>query len=150
MLGQLSMSRNWRLRRRRRWALLMLLWVPLAEAQQVYKWTDAQGTVHYSEQKPAAQAKVLILKHDASAETPEQAVAEAARAQAEGRPALDRAEQAQRTRMCAKARDNLKLLDSPAIVLGSADPHTATQLSGEQREAARDEARQQIRTYCDE
>ncbi|MDE2316814.1 MAG: DUF4124 domain-containing protein, partial [Xanthomonadaceae bacterium] len=32
--------------------LALLLIAPLAAAQQIYKWTDATGTVHYSQSAP--------------------------------------------------------------------------------------------------
>ncbi|WP_114240122.1 DUF4124 domain-containing protein [Dyella sp. C9] len=130
--------------------LLLLLLAPAAWAQQVYKWTDAQGTVHYSEQKPVGDAKVLRLQDHATGEAAEPSPAEATRDQQAGEPALERAEHEQRARMCGKARDNLKLLDSPALVLSHADVNTATRLSDEQREQARGEARDQIRMYCND
>lgn len=36
--------------------------VPLAYADQIYKWTDANGRVHYTNEKPPADAKVESLK----------------------------------------------------------------------------------------
>ncbi len=39
-------------------AVALLLLAPLATAQ-VYKWTDASGTVHYSEAPPAQGTKYL-------------------------------------------------------------------------------------------
>lgn len=38
--------------------LMMILVASVAEAQTYYKWTDERGTVHFSDQPPAGQAKV--------------------------------------------------------------------------------------------
>lgn len=130
------------------WVLLMA--PAVATAQQIYQCTDAAGTVHYSELRPVGDAKVMRLTRDEPRVTPEQAVEAAARALADRQAELERVDQQQRQRMCAKARNNLQLLDSNAIVLGSGDIKTATRLSDEQRHAARNEARQQVGKYCDE
>lgn len=128
--------------------LLASLWPSMSLAQHIYKWTDAAGTVHYSEQPPAGNAKVLQLA-DRDSRAPEDAVQETAKARADASAELDRAESAQRQRLCDKARSNFKRLDGPGLVLSGGDIDTATQMSEEQRHAARDEAKRQIAEYCD-
>lgn len=151
MLGQLNVAPAFlRLLRSRRLWLLLLLTPAVVAAQQVYKWTDAAGTVHYSEHRPVGAATVMKLSGDEHPATPEQAVEEASRALADGQAELAQVDRRQRQRMCAKARGNLKLLDSDAMVLGHGDMKTATRLSDEQRSAARSEAKQQMGMYCDE
>lgn len=141
-------------RPRRRFARLscyVLLAAPaLVCAQQVYKWTDSAGTVHYSERPPARHAQVLHVVGDSPAVAAEDAVAEASKAIEQGKSELDRVDHEQRQRMCAKARNNQQLLDSPAMVLGSGNINTAAKLTDEQRDAARVETTQQIGAYCNE
>ena len=40
----------------------LLLVAPLAAAQQIYKWTDAKGTVHYSQSAPAEGTRYQQVK----------------------------------------------------------------------------------------
>ena len=151
MLGQLNVSLAFlRLLGSKRLWLVVLLAPSVVAAQQAYKWTDAAGTVHYSEHRPVGAATVMKLPGDEHRTTPEQAVEDASRALTGGQAELAQVDRRQRQRMCATARGNLKLLDSNAMVLGNGDMKTATRLSDEQRNAARSEAKQQMGMYCDE
>jgi hypothetical protein len=135
----------------KRISLCLALTMPaVADAQQVYKWKDAAGTMHYSEQPPADAASVIRLSMQEPRATPEQALAEASQALADGQESLDHANRKQRQRMCSTARSNLQLLDSGALVVGSGNIGSATKLSGEQREAARAEAKEHIGKYCND
>jgi len=120
-------------------------------AQQVYKWTDASGTVHYSEQPPASGVKNERMTLSGATEGTASAEAAQAEADAAADPeALQKANDAQEAHMCSVARDNLKLLDSDARIASGGDITTATQVIGEEREKARGEARSQIERYCHE
>jgi len=44
--------------------LLLFLFATLADAQ-VYRWVDAKGTVHYSNEKPPAEVKATVVNIDA-------------------------------------------------------------------------------------
>ena len=46
---------------------LILALVSASAAAQVYRWVDAQGTVHYSSEKPPAGANATLLNIDAKA-----------------------------------------------------------------------------------
>jgi len=120
-------------------------------AQQVYKWTDATGTIHYSEQPPPGDVKSeRMTLAGATAGTPTIAEATAAADEVADSKALEKASDAQEERMCSIARQNLALLDSDARIASGSDVTTATQVIGEEREKARDEARSQIERYCHE
>lgn len=51
-------------------ALLMALLAFSASAQEVYKWTDDQGVVHFSDRKPADQSAQSLQLEAAPASTP--------------------------------------------------------------------------------
>lgn len=42
--------------------LVLLLLLPAAASAELYKWTDAEGRVHFTDKKPAVAAKVETLK----------------------------------------------------------------------------------------
>jgi hypothetical protein len=130
--------------------------VASAVAQTVYKWTDASGVTHYSEQPPpqTVKTKQLILKGTAPAPAESASVAPAPSPQSPA-TALDAAKSDFRKQACATANSNLKELSGSRMVLDTgttenpAGVEGARILSPEQREAAKSEAQQQIQQYCD-
>jgi hypothetical protein len=114
-------------------------------SQQVYKWRDAAGTVHYSEQAPPVSMKStsISLSSSTATETPA-----ADPVVPTDEAALAAASDKQEQHLCTVARGNLALLDSDSIIANGGDIATATQLRGEQREKARAEAKSQIARYC--
>ncbi len=141
---------------RRRLALmgLTLLVAGAACAQTYYKWTDAQGVTHYSEQPPAVKAKTIRL-HATGDSSPEPAAAATTASPGEVAAALGAAKSDYRKQSCATARNNLKLLSGQAMVLDAgtvANPAMVTggrKLSAEQREAAKVNAQKQIQEFCE-
>ena len=135
---------------------LMCAVIASAVAQTVYKWTDASGVTHYSEQPPpqAVKAKQLQLKGATPAPAPAESAPPTPPAQSAA-TALDAAKSDFRKQACTTANSNLKLLSGSSMVLDtgttatSADVEGARILSPEQREAAKSEAQQQIQQYCD-
>jgi hypothetical protein len=124
----------------------------IASAQTFYKWADAHGTTHYSEQKPASAAKIVTLGASPVAVP---AVAASQTLPASASVALDEAKSAFRRQACATARSNLALLMSGSMVVDAgtvqkpAGLESATKLSPEQRSAAKATAQEQIDDYCD-
>ena len=116
-------------------------------AQQVYKWTDAAGTVHYEEHPQAKNAKLVELKGGvdtpvpSTGDTPQLTVSKAD---------VDQADTAQRAHLCQVARDNLKRIDSKAPVTDGGDIQSARLLSGDDRLKARGDAQAQIGSYCND
>jgi protein-tyrosine-phosphatase len=123
-------------------------------AQQVYKWRDAQGTIHYSEQPPPIGVKSSVLRLAADMNTGKtESLEDSKAASSEGGQASDSIvalDQAQRHSLCQTARNNFKLLSGQVIVVNGGDITTARQLDEEQRAKARDEAQAQIGQYCDD
>ena len=116
-------------------------------AQQVYKWTDAAGTVHYEEHPQAKNAKRVDLAGGvdtpvpSSGDTPQLTVSKAD---------LDSTDKAQRIHLCQVARDNLKRIDGQAAVVDGSDIQSARLLSGDDRLKARGDAQAQIGSYCND
>lgn len=114
-------------------------------SQQVYKWKDAAGTMHYSQQPPPDGVKGTQMRLP-TADVAVDAVPPAT--SQKGMAALDKANDEQIKHLCSVARQNQKLLDSDAMIASDGDIATATQLVGEQRERERNEAKAQVARYC--
>ena len=116
--------------------------VATAVAQSVYKWTDASGVTHYSEQPPpqAIEAKQLQLNGATPAPEPAPAASTPPSPQSTA-TALDAAKSDFRKQACATAQSNLKVLSGRGMVLDNgtlekpAGIEGAKPLSPEQREA---------------
>ena len=133
-------------------AVALLLLAPVALAQ-VYKWTDAHGTVHYSETPPAqgvhytqvtttgssrATAPQAPTDNPASA-SPEQP------AKASTAPVADTPEN--RTAFCASLKSNLTLLNSSTPVVRQ-DGGATRALDDTQRKQEAATANAQYAQYC--
>lgn len=124
-----------------------------ASAQTYYKWTDAHGVTHYSaQQPPAVKAQPLHLRGDAPAPAVAATVTPPPATTAQD---LNAAKDDFRKQACTTARDNLRVLSGPSMVLDTGtlehpdDVTTASKLSTEQRAAATVSAHRQIDQYCD-
>lgn len=115
------------------YALLALLLPALAAAADVYRWTDAQGTVHYSDQ-PHPGASAVTVDPGAAA-----APSGGGRNAGEADAAPSKAERADaiRVEQCEKANERLAKLQNAATV-------TTTGPDGEKRELSADERVQAI------
>lgn len=113
-----------------------------APQQKYYKWTDAQGTVHFSAQPPQGRkAKVVDVKGDARSEPPPQPAAQPT-------DELEQAEAEYRRQSCEAARNDLKLLGSGQMVVQGDSAATATKLNAEQRTRATTAAKARVDQFC--
>jgi hypothetical protein len=130
-------------------AMALLLLAPLATAQ-VYKWTDASGTVHYSEAPPAqgthykqvkttGTAAPLVAPASSSSEASREPAAEPAK------PVADTPEN--RARMCDSLKANLTALQGGGPVVMQTNGKT-TALDGDQRKQQITAAQGQYEQYC--
>lgn len=138
-------------------AVALLLLAPLAAAQQIYKWTDAQGTVHYSQSPPpqGTNYKQMTLAgvtesadpgddaparqpatDDTSSDTP---------APAPSAPMADTP--ANRTKLCATLQSNLATLhgSGPVVMQQNGKPAVLDDAQRKQQIAS---ANAQYRQYC--
>ncbi|KRE85415.1 hypothetical protein ASG75_07420 [Rhodanobacter sp. Soil772] len=130
-------------------AVALLLLAPLAVAQ-VYKWTDASGTVHYSEAPPAQGTKfskvtttgtVEPLAAPASSETADRREAPAEPA----KPVADTPEN--RSKMCDALKANLAALQGSGPVTMQQDGKTVA-LDDAQRKQQTASAQAQYDQFC--
>lgn len=132
---------------------LLLLGLGSAGAQQIYKWTDAQGRVHYSSQPPRdVQAEPVRITPPPSARQPQTsppgtAQQEPAPSTAQDDPAA--AHQAAYRENCEIARRNLALLEDESKRRFRIDGGEPVYLTDEERQARIAQAREMIATYCE-
>lgn len=131
---------------------ILLLLTAHAQAQ-VYKWTDAQGRVHYSAQPPpgAQASEIRIAPAPPSAQPAPAAADEVSDTAAESPPEnhQDSSQQAIFRQNCEIARQNLAVLQDLSVRRFSEDGEEAIYYSDEQRQAKIEEAQEMVATYCD-
>ncbi|PWK84709.1 DUF4124 domain-containing protein [Fulvimonas soli] len=129
-------------------ALALLLLAPLAAAQ-VYKWTDASGTVHYSETPPPQGTKYQQMTLSGSAEPiaqPSSSESRENRPEPEA-PASVADTPANRARLCASLKSNLETLKGSGPVVMQEGGQQKV-LDDSQRKAQIDAAGRQYQQYC--
>jgi hypothetical protein len=132
-------------------AALAMLVMSAAISQNYYKWTDAKGVTHYSEQPPSIKAQQIKLR---TSESPLPVSAATITSPEALAVSLDAAKRDFKKQACATAHSNLQLLSSQAMVLDTgsvtkpADVSSARKLSLEQRDAAKVDAQKQIDEFC--
>jgi hypothetical protein len=131
-------------------AVALLLLAPLATAQ-VYKWTDAHGTVHYDQAPPAQGTKFKQVTTTGSVKPlAEPAAASSSAAIAEpaaepGKPMADTPEN--RGKMCESLKTNLAALQaSGPVVMQQGGKSTALDSAQRKQQAAAAQA--QYDQYC--
>ncbi len=129
-------------------AVALLLLAPLATAQ-VYKWTDAHGTVHFSETPPAQGTTFKKVKSNGSAEplvAPAPAASvDSAPAPSSGLPVADTPEN--RGKLCDSLKANFGALQGHGpVVMQQGNKSIA--LDANQRKQQVDAAQSQYRQYC--
>lgn len=135
-------------------AVALLLLAPLATAQ-VYKWTDAGGTVHYSEAPPAQGTAYKQVKTTGSAQPlapppPAARADDSSGGSSEGggqavKPVADTPEN--RGKLCASLKSNLAALGGSGPVVMQQDGKPAV-LDAAQRKQQADSAQAQYQQYC--
>ncbi|OOG48106.1 DUF4124 domain-containing protein [Rhodanobacter sp. C01] len=131
-------------------AVALLLLAPLATAQ-VYKWTDASGTVHYSQDAPPQGTKYKQVKTVGSAEplsAPAAASAPESSSQtaAAAPPAADTS--GNQSTFCVSLRANLAALQGSAPVVMKQPDGKTTALDDDQRKQQASSAQTQYDQYC--
>lgn len=140
--------------------LLVLTGVPLVAGAQVYKWTDANGTVHYADEPPAngaAYKNVKTATHTAS-EAGQDKTSRSDRHHADKAPsgktddsqASSRVQDTpeNREKLCDNLTSNLELLESDSPVVTRDGDGGDKVLSGDSRKQELANARQQYQQYC--
>jgi hypothetical protein len=131
-------------------ALALLLLAPLVYAQ-AYKWTDANGTVHYSQTPPPAGTKYSQITLSGSAQAPappantEPAAASTAPAANPSAPVADTPEN--RARLCSQLKTNLDTLHGGGPVVMQQGTQQVV-MNADQRQQQLGTAEAQYQQYC--
>lgn len=131
-----------------------------AQAQQVYRWVDAQGDVHYSQTPPpgaganAKRVDVTPTPADATGARAQQAlvnsVASADKAQQEAaqKASQQAAQKAQQQQACDAARAKLQGYMEAHRVITNANSANPTYYTGENLVKFREQAQEQVNKVC--
>ncbi|MFA6228855.1 MAG: DUF4124 domain-containing protein [Rhodanobacter sp.] len=131
-------------------ALALLLLAAQVNAQ-VYKWTDASGTTHYSEAPPAKGTKFDKVTTTGTVEPLEKPAAKAANTEGATessvaqKPVADTPEN--RSKLCESLKTNLTTLQGTAAVVMQQGGKTVA-LDDAQRKQQTDAAQAQYNQYC--
>lgn len=139
-------------------AVALALAAASAADAQVYKWKDANGTTHYSDQPPAVGAKYEQVQVNSSVSTPVTASAAAPASTSTTASAATAAKPAQpagkvtdtpdnRAKLCADLGKNIALLNSQQP-LTIADSGAQKSMSDDQRHQQLATAQAQQKQYC--
>jgi len=129
--------------------------VPAADKQQVYKWTDANGVVHFSDAPPPNDTKNVESLHlaggtttaAAAADRPNDAAA-ASSAAASAAPAAAPANATDDATLCKQSRANLELLQGKTPVGIAGADGKAQVLDDKAREIQIASAKRAISRFC--
>ncbi|MFC5579530.1 DUF4124 domain-containing protein [Rhodanobacter terrae] len=131
-------------------AVALLLLAPLATAQ-VYKWTDAGGTVHYSETPPPQGTKFSKVTTTGTVQplaAPAAAASTAGSSEPAAAPAQPVADNPQnRAKLCNSLKTNIAALQGSAPVVMQQNGKTVA-LDADQRKQQTTAAQSQYDLYC--
>jgi hypothetical protein len=140
-------------------ALVLLLVAPLATAQ-VYKWTDAQGTTHYSETPPPVGTKYHQVEVNTGSDAPADAPSSGSSASTSSdssspnssnnnnasQPVADTPEN--RAKFCASLKTNIGTLQGGGPVVMQGNGGQQQLLNADQRKQQLDASQLQYQQYC--
>lgn len=118
----------------------------IADAGDYYKWTDAHGTVHYSQTPPRESAAQTVRVDETTPVVPLAAPSEKKGAVVES--ALAKANARAVAANCATARHNVAVLESGKMVASAENNPDVRAIAPAQRRQALTDARAQVATYC--
>jgi hypothetical protein len=131
-------------------AAALLLVAPLVAAQ-AYKWTDANGTVHYSDAPPAQGTKYSKVTTSGSVEPLSAAAPESNADTSEAKPAPSNKPVANtpqnRTEFCAALKGNIDTLKSSGPVVMEQDGQQKI-IDADQRKQQQAAAETQYQSFC--
>jgi hypothetical protein len=141
-------------------ALLTLVFFSALANAQMYRWTDANGKVHYTDQKPPEAKdvrKIKPLESPAEAKAAQKSFAERELDQrkkqkeageADAKKAKETTEKAEREEQCAQARSNLQGVESGAIRFTPGKNGEQVALEGSVRETELTRLRKSVADWC--
>jgi hypothetical protein len=129
--------------------------VATASAEDIYKWVDAQGRLHFSSQPPkGVKAQKMVPRATKPAAAPaatwRQRLEQSnlRRLQTQQQERQDAKKQQQRTQRCLAARRALEILNRDQRLYRVNDQGEREYLNDEQRQSAKAATNQEVATYC--
>ncbi|WP_430388049.1 DUF4124 domain-containing protein [Dyella sp. 20L07] len=131
-------------------ATALLLAAPLVFAQ-AYKWTDANGTTHYSDSPPAQGTKYKKVTTSGTVDPLAEPAASSESADTAAKPAQSNQPMADtpenRTKLCATLKGNIDTLKSSSPVVMEQDGQQKV-INADQRQQQQSSAEAQYKQYC--
>ncbi len=140
--------------------LILCLMLPTISGAEIYKWTDADGQVHYGEKPVGPQSREVRIDTAPGAAPPDQrrrlenikrwnAARQRERQQAREREAKRKAEEARREKHCGKLRNQLADLERGGVNWYELDAQGERRYMSEQEVASRTvKLRQRVKQAC--
>ncbi|RAP58532.1 DUF4124 domain-containing protein [Oleiagrimonas sp. MCCC 1A03011] len=132
----------------------MLLALPLVASAQVYKWTDANGTQHFSDAPPPQGVKYQNIKTRADADQPRTSghsdeVRQAADSSASASSTSQgKGKNSQMQRFCAQLQSNITLLKSSQSLQRLDGNGKSVPVDDQQRAEQLKQQQQRYQAYC--
>jgi len=128
----------------------LLLFVPVLASAQVYKWTDASGTTHFSQTPPPKGVKYESINTPAMADQP---VAASAPRKDQGDTGAkanggNNARAVQLERFCAQLKSNIALLSSNQSLQRMGSDGKTTPMDDKVRAQQLQQQQQRYNAYC--
>ena len=122
----------------------------LAQSQPVYKWTDENGVVHFSEAPPSSDSSAVERMEMTRTPDPITEASDVDGVEGVDSTARDEAIAVNIAEECTKARRNLQVLNTYNNINDFDEQGNATQLTEAQKQARLQSTQTYIEQYCQE
>ncbi len=139
----------------RRLICICLLLLPALSAAEIYRWTDANGQIHFGEQPGAGaqriEVKPQVVERDAATREREERLRKVLDARSQEQAAVQQKQaqkNAKRNEECSKLRQSLAELEQGGVFFSQDAQGERTYYSDQQVEAARSKLAAQLSSNC--
>ena len=139
----------------RRLICICLLLLPALSAAEIYRWTDANGQIHFGEQPGAGaqriEVKPQVVERDAATREREERLRKVLDARSQEQAAVQQKQaqkNAKRNEECSKLRQSLAELEQGGVFFSQDAQGERTYYSDQQVEAARSKLAAKLSSHC--
>ena len=139
----------------RRLICICLLLLPALSAAEIYRWTDANGQIHFGEQPGAGaqriEVKPQVVERDAATREREERLRKVLDARSQEQAAVQQKQaqkNAKRNEECSKLRQSLAELEQGGVFFSQDAQGERTYYSDQQVEAARSKLAAKLSSNC--
>lgn len=139
----------------RRLICICLLLLPALSAAEIYRWTDANGQIHFGEQPGAGaqriEVKPQVVERDAATREREERLRKVLDARSQEQAAVQQKQaqkNAKRNEECSKLRQSLAELEQGGVFFSQDAQGERTYYSDQQVEAARSNLAAKLSSNC--